>query len=335
MDSPQRTSSPLALYLSPADEGEFYDSIFAGAEPTSWELRHCTDGGGASLDGEIARAEVILLQGTSLSAEQLEAALNCKLVIHAGPGAAGLDLELARRLGIEITSVPDGATKPYAEMAIGAIDAALRKIRSRRKSAGAPAGGNAPPLRLGILGLGSVGREVAKRAAGHGLQLWAYDPFVLAETFIAARVREASLPELMGICDVITVHAPIGPDTKGMIGAEELDWMKRDGWIVNTSDAELVDCAALLDRLALGRPSGAAMLSTSQIERGAEELGKRREFDSLLESGKIVDIDAGALNRDEIETENFRKGLAIVNRFFESGDVARLIVDPPLPRSAR
>lgn len=339
MDSSRRKNSLAVLYLTPEGGGEFYESLIAGEGTTPWEFRHCKDAGDASLDEEIARADVILCQGASLSAEQMEAARNCKLVIHAGPGPAGLDLELARRLGIEITSVPDGATIQYADMAIGAIDAALRNIRSQRKSVGAGSSGTSPQLRLGILGLGSVGREVAKQATGHGLQLWACDPFVIAETFVAARVREASLSDLLGICDVVTVHAsaqgPGGPDERALIGAEELDWMKPDAWIVNTSDSELVDGAALLARLTMGRPFGAAMLSTKELERSAEEADRREDLKGLLESRKIVKIDAGALKRDAIETENFRRGVAIANRFFESGDVARLIVDPPLPRSAR
>ncbi|MEY3418929.1 MAG: hypothetical protein RJA46_700 [Pseudomonadota bacterium] len=113
--------------------------------------------------------------------------------------------------------------------------------------------------RLGIIGLGSIGSAVARVGKAFGMELVTWSPNMTAERAAAQDARSVSLEELLKTSKVISLHLVAGPNTKGLIGAEELAMMRSDALLVNTSRSALIDMKALQDALVTGRPGQAAI----------------------------------------------------------------------------
>jgi phosphoglycerate dehydrogenase-like enzyme len=112
---------------------------------------------------------------------------------------------------------------------------------------------------LGIVGLGAIGRAVARRGAGFSMRLLAHDPGLSTEHIQAAGARPVALAQLLEEADYVTLHAALTPDTAGMIGEAELRSMKRSAFLINAARGRLVDEAALLRALKEGWIAGAAL----------------------------------------------------------------------------
>jgi D-3-phosphoglycerate dehydrogenase len=114
-------------------------------------------------------------------------------------------------------------------------------------------------VRLGIVGFGRIGRAVAARARALGMRVTVHDPLVSDDDVRADGARPASLEDLLRASDAVTVHAPLTPATRGLIGADELALLPRGAVVVNVSRGPLVDTEALLDALRRGHLGGAAL----------------------------------------------------------------------------
>src|SRR5437773_2115238 len=112
---------------------------------------------------------------------------------------------------------------------------------------------------LGIVGLGRIGMEVARRARAFGMEIVAHDPFVSTTVAKEQGIRMAKLEELYGAADYITLHVGLTPQTTGMINAQSLKKMKRGVRLVNCARGELVDEAALVQALKQGRVAAAGL----------------------------------------------------------------------------
>ena len=137
------------------------------------------------------------------------------------------------------------------------LDRAVREGRWDWTAAGPI--GKLRGIRLGVIGFGRIGRALAARATALGMDVWASDPFVPAEVIAAAGARPAPLDALLASCTAFSVHAPLTPETYGLIGERELARMPEGAVLVNTSRAALVDQDALLGALASGRLAAAAL----------------------------------------------------------------------------
>jgi D-3-phosphoglycerate dehydrogenase len=113
--------------------------------------------------------------------------------------------------------------------------------------------------RLGIVGFGRIGAALAARAVALGFEVWASDPGVADDAIAAAGVRPAPLGELLAGCNVVSLHAPLTPATRGLIGAAEIATMRPGALVVNTARAGLCDTGALLAALGEGRLGGVAL----------------------------------------------------------------------------
>jgi D-3-phosphoglycerate dehydrogenase len=113
--------------------------------------------------------------------------------------------------------------------------------------------------RLGVIGFGRIGRALAERASAVGFDVGATDPAVSPEAIAAAGAKAASLDELLESCEAFSLHLPLTPETKGLIGAKELARMPRGSMLVDTARAELVDLDALVSALKSGHLAGAAL----------------------------------------------------------------------------
>ncbi len=197
-----------------------------------------------------------------------------KVISRYGVGLDNVDLDAAADQGIVVTHYPGYCTSEVADHALALILALNRRIveqdRSLREGAWVQHGpatrtilrGPIQPLReqtLGIVGFGRIGKAVAERARPFGLTMLAADPYLEPEAIAAHGVEPVGLPELLARSDIVTLHCPLTPETRGIIGAGELARMKPTAVLVNTARGPLIDLAALAAALERGAIAGAAL----------------------------------------------------------------------------
>ena len=209
---------------------------------------------------------ILVRSGSKMTAEVIEAARNLKVIGRAGVGIDNIDLAAATRRGVLVMNSPGGNTISTAELAVGLMlalarnlppaDAAMKKEAWDRK---AFAGVELFGKRLGVIGLGRIGREVAKRARAFGMEVQAYDPFVSPAVAEEAHVTLRSLDETLQTSDYLTLHTTLTEDTRHLIGKKNLAKVKPGVRLVNAARGPLVDPDALLEALDSGRVAGAAL----------------------------------------------------------------------------
>ena len=178
-----------------------------------------------------------------------------------------LDVEAATRRGAWVCNVPDYCVEEMADHALALLLSLVRGVVELDRSvrAGAWDYEAAGPLRrisdvrLGVIGLGRIGRAVAARGLALGMKVAAHDPFVADDDVAASGARPLALGELLRSSTAISLHAPLTPETRGLLGREELALLPVGAYVVNAARAELVDTGALLDALAKGRLAGVAL----------------------------------------------------------------------------
>jgi phosphoglycerate dehydrogenase-like enzyme len=194
-----------------------------------------------------------------------------KLICVTGAHNRTLDLQAATARGIVVCHTENASTEhPTSELTWALILAAARRIvlENQRIRAGKWQGTVGQTLHgriLGLLGLGRVGKSVARIGAAFGMNLVAWSPNLTAERAAEADARLVSKSELFAESDVVTVHLVLGDRTRGIVGAAELALMRKDSILVNTSRGPLIQEAALIDALRERRP-GIAALDTFDTE---------------------------------------------------------------------
>jgi phosphoglycerate dehydrogenase-like enzyme len=186
-----------------------------------------------------------------------------RLLVTTGMGNASIDLVAARQLGITVSGT-GGAGNAVVELTIGMMIALTRNFA--REDALMRAGGwqqsIGPGLMghtLGIVGLGRLGQPVSKHAQAFGMSVIAWSPHLTAERAAEHGVRAVSKAELFAESDLISIHMPLSPASRGLIGAPDLALMKPSAYLINTSRGPIVDEPALLDALDAGRIAGAGL----------------------------------------------------------------------------
>ncbi len=194
----------------------------------------------------------------------IEAADHLKVIARYGAGVDNVDLEAARRKGIVVTNTPGANSVSVAELTVGLILALARSIPSisaATKTGAWPrvAGFTLQGKVIGLLGLGAIGRGVARRLVGFECIVAAHDPVMDPVEMAGLGVRSLPMGELARQSDFLSLHVPLLPDTRGMINKAFLESMKPGAFLINTARGELVDEAALADALRSGRLRGAAL----------------------------------------------------------------------------
>jgi D-3-phosphoglycerate dehydrogenase len=210
---------------------------------------------------------VIVRSATLLDESLIERAERLKVIGRAGVGVDNVDVDAATRRGIVVANAPESTVVSAAEHAIALMLALARNIPQAHSALKAGswekprfAGIELAGKTLGVLGLGRIGREVARRALGLGMRVVAYDPFVALERFRELGIEGASFPdEVYSVADVITLHLPLTNETRGLLGAEAFARMRDGVRIVNAARGELVDEEALADAIRTGKVAGAAL----------------------------------------------------------------------------
>jgi D-3-phosphoglycerate dehydrogenase len=208
----------------------------------------------ASLPGAVGLADILIVRSTKVTTAAIQAAPRLSLIIRAGAGVDTIDVTTASERGIYVANCPGKNTAAVAELAIGLLIAADRRIVDatvalrngmwRKKEFGKARG--LAGRTLGILGFGAIGKAVAQRAAGLGMKVAAWSRSLTPEAAETQGVDYASSPEaLAAVCDAVSIHLALTPETKHIVGQKFLDALRPGAVLINTSRGPLVDTAAL------------------------------------------------------------------------------------------
>ncbi len=210
-------------------------------------------------------ADAILVAGTPIDREVLEGLDKCKVVVRYGVGVDNIDLTAATERGIVVAHIPDFCTEEVSTHALALLLACGRQLR--RLDAGIHSGGWFTPAlphevkreTLGIIGIGRIGSALARKVRPLEMNIIAYDPY-LDEAVIRERgAAKVSLEELLKTSDYVSLHAPLTPETRHMIGARELAMVKPTAFLINTARGPEVDEAALIEALQKETIGGAGL----------------------------------------------------------------------------
>lgn len=203
---------------------------------------------------------------TKVTAEIIDAGKKLQVIGRAGVGVDNVDLDAATRNGVLVVNAPTGNTISAAEHTIGLMVALARhipqanqKLRAGEWKRKEYMGTEIRNKTLGVVGLGNVGAEVAKRAAGLLMKIIAYDPFVSEEVAKNLGARMVTLDELLKESDFITLHIPLTPKTKGLLGEKEIAKMKPNVRIINCARGGIIDEELLFKAVQEGKIAGAAV----------------------------------------------------------------------------
>ena len=209
---------------------------------------------------------LIVRSQTQVSAEVIDAAKKLQVIARAGIGVDNINIEEATRRGIVVVNAPTGNTTSAAEHAIALMLSLARNIPQANTTLKSGVwqrsqfmGTEVKNKTLGIIGLGNVGSEVARRAQGLEMKLIACDPFISLDHARNLQVELVSFEHLLQESDFITLHLPLTTSTKGLIGAKELSLVKPSVRIINCARGELIDEQALVKAIQEKRIAGAAI----------------------------------------------------------------------------
>ena len=209
---------------------------------------------------------LIVRSQTQVTADVIKAGKKLQVVARAGVGVDNVDIDEATQHGIIVVNAPTGNTISAAEHTIALMLALARNIpqanamlRGGEWKRSAFMGTEVRNKTLGILGLGNVGSEVAKRARGLQMKLIGHDPFISVEHARNLQVELVPIKQLLKESDFITLHMPLTSSTKGMIGAKELATVKPTARIINTARGGLIDEEALAKAIKEKKLAGAAI----------------------------------------------------------------------------
>jgi D-3-phosphoglycerate dehydrogenase / 2-oxoglutarate reductase len=231
----------------------------------------------AAVTRAVAGHEVLVVHGAPVSADTL-ATPGLRLVCCARGGPVNVDVEAATAMGIPVCGAPGKNAEAVAELTIAFALLLLRGVAPASRALGAGwrpesvfdgrryFGAEAPSTTLGLVGMGQVGRQVARRALALGFGVLAHDPYAAALDGVEA----VGLAALLTRADVVSLHARATPETRHMMARREFGAMRAGAYFINTAREQLVDEAALLAALRSGSVAGAALDVT---EPGSPLLG--------------------------------------------------------------
>jgi D-3-phosphoglycerate dehydrogenase len=209
---------------------------------------------------------LVIRSGTTITPELLERADRLKVIGRAGTGLDNVDIMAASRKGVVVMNTPGGNTVTTAEHTLSMIMALCRNIPQaaaslkenkweKKKYTGTELLGKT----LGIVGLGNIGKNVAKRARGLEMQVIGYDPYMTEDMAHSLGLKLVSLDEIYALSDIITVHTPLTPETRHLLRAETIARMKDGVRLVNCARGGIIKEDDLLEALQSGKVAGAAL----------------------------------------------------------------------------
>ena len=218
----------------------------------------------------VGDADALIVQWATINREVIEAMTSCKVISRYGIGVDMVDLQAAGEHGIPVANVPDFCIEEVSDSTIGFIYDLSRRTVFLDRLVRAGGWGQSlptqlwPPPRLsgqtlGIVGLGNIGRAVARKAGSLGLQVLGYDPYLGPEQARDLGVELVDLDDLLRRSDFVTLHCPLNDETRGLIDAPQLARMKPTACLINMARGPVVVQAALYEALANRTITAAAL----------------------------------------------------------------------------
>lgn len=200
----------------------------------------------------------------SITAEALQAADRLQVISRYGVGVDNVDLEYARKENIIVTNTPGSNSVSVAELALGLMLALVRQIPQAVQATRA---GDWPRINgfslegktVGIVGFGSIGKQLGRRLTGFNCRILAYDPFPDLPFAAELGIKICSLDELLNQSDIISLHLPLSPSTQSLVDEDFINRMKPGAMLINTARGDIIDEAALYNALNTGQLAGAAL----------------------------------------------------------------------------
>jgi D-3-phosphoglycerate dehydrogenase len=194
----------------------------------------------------------------------LQSADRLKVIARYGVGVDSVDLQAAREKGIVVTNTPGANSVSVAELALGLMLALARCIPEADRAVHKGefpryTGVSLEGKTIGILGLGAIGKQLARRLAGFDCQILAFDPCADAGFAASHNLTLMPLEDVLKTSDFISLHMPLLPETRGLVNREFLGRIKKGAFLVNTSRGEAIDEQALFEALSSGHIRGAAL----------------------------------------------------------------------------
>ncbi|MES2563343.1 MAG: C-terminal binding protein [Pseudomonadota bacterium] len=218
-----------------------------------------------------ARADAVIVRFMPITSKVVEHLTRARIVVRNGVGFDVVDLEATAAAGIAVCNVPDYGTTEVADSAIAimltfargtaALDAALRAdLKTGWTHAHNVTARRLRSATFGVVGLGRIGTAAALRARAFGMHVAFFDPGLPNGTELAfGFTRMRSLNDLLGAADVVSIHAPLTRETRGMINANAVAAMKSGAYVINTARGEICDTAALVEGLRSGKLAAVAL----------------------------------------------------------------------------
>lgn len=208
--------------------------------------------------------DAMLVGEDHVTPKVLAAADNLKVISKNGVGTNQIDIEEATRCGVVVTNTPGANADAVADLTIGLILAAARRIPfahnlTRQGEWEKVIGTEIWEKTIGIVGVGRIGKGVAKRATGFRMKILGYDVYQDQEFARKVGLEYVTLDELIRQSDIVCLHVPLTPETEGMITREHLNMMKKNAYLVNVARGGVVSSSDLYDALTKGELAGAAL----------------------------------------------------------------------------
>jgi len=259
----------MARFLIAITDSPFpsLDPAKAALQRVDPEFRTAKSASAADVLAVARDADAVLVTYARLTGDLLRQLRKCKAIGRFGLGVDNIDVAAARELGITVTYVPDYCMHEVSDHAMALILALCRKVAQSNALVQARRWEMGPlvPIHrlagrvLGLVGFGNIPRTLAPKAKAFGLRVVAHDPYVSPQALVTAQVEGISLDRLLEISDIVSIHAPLTPATRGLINGEVLQKMKKGALLINTARGPLIDEAALVTALDSGHLGGAAL----------------------------------------------------------------------------
>ena len=232
-----------------------------------WNVDARTGRAPDQLAADVADADAIVVRSaTKVTAALIEAAPRLRVIARAGTGVDNVDVPAASARGIVVMNAPGANSISVAELAMGLIlamarhvpaaDAAMKQAKWEKKKF---LGEEVRDKTLGLVGLGRIGQEVARRAAAFSMRIIAHDPFISENVASDLGVQLVSMDDLFARADYLSLHMPSTAQTKQLVNAERLARARKGIRIINTARGDLIDEKALADAIEAGHVAGAAL----------------------------------------------------------------------------
>ncbi len=217
---------------------------------------------------KIGNYEIVVVRSrTTITKDMIEKANKCKIIARVGVGLDNIDVNAAETKGIRVINAVEGAMNAVAELVLGLMLALAREIpRADRELRNGNwlkkelMGSELSGKYLGIVGLGNIGKKLARHAKTLNMNIIGYDIIPVPEDFSReVGLIKTDLDTLLSSADYISFHVPFTPETRHLVNAQRIAKMKKTAYIINTSRGEIIDEEALYNALKEGRLAGAAL----------------------------------------------------------------------------